>query len=99
VQVMNAYGGSGGTAPFILNLSIKQGYVHLHIQTTATWGKCPQYPFHRKLSGPPKQSVCCEEGKNLVFLLANVLQWSIPYPHHYTDQATPATRWIKSKWQ
>jgi len=75
VYVINAYGGSGGTAPFILHLSIKQWYVHLHIQTTVSWGKCPQYPLTRRLSGPQKWPVCCEEQKNLLLLPAIVSQF------------------------
>jgi hypothetical protein len=33
----------------------------LHIPAASLWGKSPQYPLHRKLSGPEKWFACGEK--------------------------------------
>lgn len=53
-----------------------------------SWGKCPQHPLHRKLSGP--QLVCCEEQTNLLLLPVTVSQFfSSPSHTLITIQTTP----------
>jgi hypothetical protein len=58
---MKMYWGNGGTAPCILNLDTRSGWIHA--LATLPWRKNPQYPLDRRLGGIWSWSGCGGEKK------------------------------------
>jgi hypothetical protein len=50
----------------ILNLGIRERLLaSFRLQLLYPWGKSPQYPLNRRVSGPSTCSACCEKEKNI----------------------------------